>query len=58
MVTPAVKWERITDPLDARKTVWWRGTWPHRSGKAYLSVKRVGSSYVWAVRSQPGPDHG
>lgn len=53
MVTPAVKWERITDPLDARKTVWWRGTWPG-CGKAYLSVKRTGHEYVWAVRSKPG----
>lgn len=49
-------WERIADPLDRRKTVWWRGTWEGR-GQAYLSVALRGGVYAWAVRHRPGPGH-
>jgi hypothetical protein len=51
-----VTWERIIDPIDRRKTVWWRGTWPG-SGPAYLSVAFRGGVFVWAARRRPGPDH-
>ena len=51
-----ITWERILDPLDRRKGVWWRGTWP--GGKpAYLSVAFRGGVFAWAVRSRPGPGH-
>lgn len=53
---PEVRWERITDPLDGRRTVWWRGTW-EGCGTAYLSVRPQGGAHVWAVRSRPGPNH-
>jgi hypothetical protein len=49
-------WESITSPLDRRTVVWWRGTWPG-CGPAYLSVKRRGDTYVWAVRRRPGAEH-
>lgn len=55
-VTTLVSWERIPDPLDRRKTVWWRGTWEGGS-PAYLSVNGRDGAYHWAVRSKPGVDH-
>lgn|SRR5262245_39031551 len=46
-------WERIRDPQDHRRTIWWRGTEDGRA-PAYCSVALRDGLYEWAVRARPG----
>lgn len=43
-MTAATGWERITDPSDQRRTVWWRRSLPDGT---WLAVSRRSSSPQW-----------